>query len=258
MSLRPLKVLTSWSFSRYSDYQTCPLKAKLKHLDKLKEPSSAPMERGAAIAKLCEAYVKGHDEQGNKVSTKLPEELKGFAPEFRLLRKRYAKAAQKEVIVEDTWAFRKDWTKTTWDDWNGCWLRVKLDVATFEDGGETILVTDWKTGKYRPEEVEKYAEQLELYALAGLILHPHVKTVKARLGFLDHDVFHPAAEDTKERDRFTFTQADVPRLKAEWLRRVLPMMSDTVFAPRPNRWCSFCHFRKSNTLARGGPELCQY
>ena len=35
----PIKPLTSWSFSRYSDYKTCPLKAKLKHIDKIQEPS---------------------------------------------------------------------------------------------------------------------------------------------------------------------------------------------------------------------------
>ena len=73
----PIKPLTSWSFSRYQDYKSCPAKAKYKHIDKLKEPPSPAMERGAAIHNLCEQYVRG-------TLAKLPPELKLFKDEFTL------------------------------------------------------------------------------------------------------------------------------------------------------------------------------
>ena len=55
----PIKQITSWSFSRYSDYKLCPLKARLKHVDKHKEPQNDAMARGQAIHKLAEDYTKG-------------------------------------------------------------------------------------------------------------------------------------------------------------------------------------------------------
>ena len=75
----PIKQLTSWSFSRYSDYKQCPLKAKLKHLDKISEPPNEAMARGAAIHTLAEKYIKGEGRS-------LPPELKLFKDEFKKLR----------------------------------------------------------------------------------------------------------------------------------------------------------------------------
>ena len=63
--------ITSWSFSRYADYKNCPLKFKLKHVDKLNEPPNEAMARGAAIHTLAEEYIKG---KGRTV----PPELKLF------------------------------------------------------------------------------------------------------------------------------------------------------------------------------------
>ena len=50
--------ITSWSFSRWSCYSSCPYKAKLKFIDKLKEPGSPQMDRGTVIHELAEHYVK--------------------------------------------------------------------------------------------------------------------------------------------------------------------------------------------------------
>jgi hypothetical protein len=121
----PIKPLTSWSFSRYSDYKRCPLSAKLKHIDKIQEPKNAAMQRGADIHDQAEKFIKG-------ALPKLPVELKPMAAEFKLMKQRYKKRSQ-SMVVEDNWAFTKDWEETAWNNWTACWVRIKLDCAHHED-----------------------------------------------------------------------------------------------------------------------------
>lgn len=235
---KPAAKITSWSFSRYSDYKQCPLKAKLKHIDKIKEPPNPAMARGAAIHTIAEEYIKGKGRS-------LPPELKSFSDLFKMLRKQYKKSIN-GMVVEDNWAFTKDWTETEWNNWVYCWVRIKLDCAHHHDD-EIMIVSDWKTGKFRQEMNEDYIEQLELYALAALMLHPHIKEVRPRLVYLDQGVVYPP-----EDSPMIFTPADIPKLKKIWEKRTKPMLNDTTFAPRPNDKCHWCFFSAS----KNGP--CKY
>lgn len=233
--------ITAWSFSRWNTYNQCPYKARLLYIDKLKQPSSPAMDRGTAIHKLAENYTKG-------LIRNAPKELGSFAPEFKELRGMYSKS--KDMIsVEETWAFRKDWSITRWDDWNGCWLRVKLDMAHRVDN--RAIVTDVKTGKFSSWNLSDYTLQIELYALSGLVVYANVPNleVAGRLLYVDHGITYPEPGST---DEIVYTKKDLPRLKKEWLARVKPMLSDKTFKPKPNNFCGSCHFRKSNN----GP--CQY
>lgn len=235
-----MKQLTSWSFSRYSVYKECPLKAKLKFIDKLPEPGNAAMERGNLIHKEAESYIKGE-------LRNLPNTLAKFKDLFRQLKAHYKKLTT--MVVEDTWAFTATWTQTQWNDWAGCAVRIKTDCAwiTKRKDGLVMEVVDWKTGKFRAEKNEEYLEQLELYALAALILNHDLDAVEPRLVYLDLEVVFPP-----EDEPIRYTHADVPRLKQLWAARVKPMLTDTKFQARPNNNCRFCHYRKSN----GGP--CKY
>ena len=235
----PAQQITSWSFSRYSTYKLCPLKAKFKFIDKIAEPGNAAMQRGADVHDNCEGYIKGSVRA-------LPPECKVFKGEFQRLRKLYKKAHE-TMVVEDTWAFTKDWNETQWDDWVHCWVRIKLDCAFHEDA-ETLVVYDWKTGKYRPQQNEDYLEQLELYALAALLLHEHIEEVHPKLVYLDASVIYPDDESID----LVYTRKDIPDLKKAWEKRVRPMLSDKAFAPRPNNLCSWCHYRADNKANGGG------
>lgn len=248
MRARPKKTsFESWSFSRYSDYKRCPLAAKLKHLDKVEEPPNDAMERGAAIGRLAELYVKGEVK-------KMPAELSKFADVFAEMRALYAKHPQR-MVVEDTWAMRKDWSPTVWNDWAGCAVRVKIDCGHMASK-KKMIVRDWKTGKYRVEKVEEYVEQLELYALAAFQMTEELQEVEAFLCFLDAGVTYPPPD---EAERLTFARADVPRLKKTWDKRTRAMLLDRAFAPRPNRGCQWCHYRKANAPAMPGKKaLCRY
>lgn len=239
----PIKKITAWSFSRYSDYKRCPLMAKLKHVDKIKEPGNPAMQRGADVHTLAEKYIKG------QIRT-LPAELKLFKTEFAMLRKQYKKSIN-GMVVEDDWAFTKDWGESVWNDWINCWLRIKLDCAHHLDA-DTLSITDWKTGKFREDMNEEYVEQLELYALAALLLHDHIQKAMPRLVYLDQGLIYPKGDE-----QMIFTRADIPKLKKLWEKRVKAMMNDTVFSPRPNDKCRFCFYGQSG-IKKGGPNKCKY
>jgi hypothetical protein len=237
--------ITSWSFSRLKSYETCPLKLKLTAIDKLKEPQSPAMARGDGIHKTIEAFIK------SGTSGRVPKELEAHAATLKDLRNRYKKARD-TIVVEDTWAFKSDWTRTTWDDWSGCWLRVKLDVAYVELVGKkpVLRIIDWKSGKFSPQfNLQEYLDQLDLYGLGALLVNADIPDIEVipQLYYTDAGVVYPPEGETK-----VYTHADFPRLKKAWMARAKPMLNDRQFAPKPNRWCSNCFFRKANKAAGGG------
>ena len=225
----------SWSFSRYALYQTCPLKYKFTNIDKLPEVKGPALVRGSDIHDKADRYLKG-------TIARLPVELLKFKKLFAELRA-VAKKTPGQIRLEETWAFKADWTPTQWNDWVGCRLRIKTDATTIDKNVVTIY--DWKTGKYRRDNAESYAEQLELYGLGALVLFgatvPKIE-VRARLVYLDVGEMHHSP---------TFTMSDLPGLKKAWAQRVKPLMADTKFAPRPNALCGWCTWRAD----AGGPCL---
>jgi CRISPR/Cas system-associated exonuclease Cas4 (RecB family) len=225
----PIKQITSWSFSRYSLYKKCPAAANFKFNLGLKEPGSAAMQRGTDIHKLAEDYTKG-------LLKKLPVELSLFKDEFAELKK------QKAKNVEDSWTFKADWSLTTWNDWNGAWLRVKLDVGYLNTDHNVYVPIDHKTGKFREEKNAEYAEQLELYGLAALKMFPNIDATSPRLWYLDEGVIYPdpAVEE------IVYERKDEAYLEKLWQNKIKKMMSDKTFKPTPGSACTYCHYRKSN------------
>lgn len=212
----PMKKIDAWSYSRLADWETCPLKAKLKHVDRIKEPGSAAMERGSLIHKLAEDFASG-------VTKVLAPELVRFKDQFMDLKKQ-------KPICEEQWAFRNDWSMTGWFD--GPWLRVKTDVSFLDKKQVEGTIIDHKTGK----EKDEHNDQLSLYAVSFFSRVPTLERVSSQLWYLDHGTM---------RD-LDFTRDQLPQLKEYWEGRVRPMMEDTRFPARPNRLCQWCFFRASN------------
>jgi RecB family exonuclease len=234
----PVKGFTAWSFSRYNAYLKCPLAAKLSNIDKIPQPESSAMLRGSGIHAMAAEYIMGGER-----SHQLPADLRLFSGLFEELRAGHPET----VLVEDSWAFRDDWSVTTWDDWTGCRVRIKVDVAQLE--GDTVNIIDWKTGKFSPQwNVSEYELQLELYVLGAMIMFgesvPNLK-VSPRLVYLDHGLVYP--EEPK-----VWTMEHLPALRNLWERRATPLMNDTIFAPNPGRACSWCAYGKSKPQPSGG------
>jgi hypothetical protein len=226
----------AWSFSRYNDYKKCPAFFKFKHIDKVPEEKNPAMDRGTAYHKVAEDYLKG--------TTKVfPMELKKLASHYKGWR------TQKIKIVEEQWAFRRDWSQTTWTNWGDCWLRVKLDFAYINIEHNVLVPVDHKTGKLRQEKNDEYMAQLELYGLAGLVKYPDVNAVSPRLAYMDEGVIYPNPEE----EEIEYFRSDEAKLKKKWEKKVVPMFVDKSFKPTPgDSACRYCSFRKS----KGGP--CQY
>jgi len=239
----PPKQFTSWSNSRWNDYQQCPAKAKFKHLDKLPEPKSPQMERGIYIALQEEDYFL------DKVKQVPPDIHKNLVPEFKRIKK---PAKGKELMVEQNWGFDRNWNVVDYFDWKNCWLRIKVDVGYLLKGVELHLYdnktggADKSTGKLRESDREKYEEQLDLYRAGGIARFPQVQTLATKLIYTDLGVTYPFDGPLMS------TAAQAIKSQQDWSKRVRPMFNDTKFNPRPGYYCRWCHYRKSN----GGP--CKY
>lgn len=212
-------LVTAWSYSRYADYAQCPLRFKLKVIDKIQEPASPAMARGNTVHKALAQYIEGRGELPQEVKSpyhaSLYAEMRGFPAE--------------DKVVEQQMGFTAHWEPTGWFA-KDTWLRVVWDLALmYED--LTGEVVDHKTGK-------KYGtntDQMELFGLSFFCKYKLAKHVTTRLVYID----------SGDEEIAEFSADAVAPLKAKWEAKVAPMFTDTVFAPRPNDKCRFCHFAKS-------------
>jgi hypothetical protein len=102
------------------------------------------------------------------------------------------------------------------------------------------VIHEWKTGKVWPEHVK----QMRLYALAGMLMYPAAYEVRVIIGYLD--------KSTGVREARTiglFHRRLMGELKDEFAKFAQPLLNDDIYPARPNKFCGYCHFRKSN----GGP-----
>lgn len=239
--------ITSWSISRLHKHDKCPLSLKFEAIDRIKAEQTPAMKNGDEVHKLAAAYIKG------EVPVYMPASLDRFSELFKEARKRY-RADPETVEIEESWAFRKDWSSTRFDDWDGCWLRAKIDHLWVAIDG-TVSIDDWKTGKFSPGfNLEEYVEQLDLYATTALIKCADFGDdlrVIPRLRFLDHGITYPEAGKEK-----VYTPKDLPSLKKYWEARPLKMFNDTLFAPKPSNLCGWCFYRADNKEKGGGQ--CKY
>lgn len=234
--------ITAWSYSRWSTYEDCPLKAKYKFVDKLSEPGSAAMDRGIHFHKVAEIYATSpkvptaktiddlaltyEDKQGktNRVT------LKDLTPIIADLKE----ARKGRPIAEQEWSFTSNWEPTGWFS-KDAWCRIKTDLVFAKD--DHLVIVDHKTGK-RNENAHK--SQLSLYALGGFIKYPMIDKIRTEVWYIDQG--RPYPNEVYERH-------ELEDIKAAWEDKTRRMLNDTQFAPRPSNSCRWCHFRKSN----GGP-----
>lgn len=230
MATKAVQRITAWSLSRFNTYEQCPALAKYKFIDKRSEPSAPAMERGGAIHKLAESFVRDKQEI-------LPDELALFTEEF-------AEMQQAKCEVELQLCFNKHWQQIDWFS-QAAYCRIKIDAIIFDETMTTARVIDHKTGKFKVSD--GYMLQLDLYALGTFLAYPTIQIVKPALWYLDAgEIFPPANE------AITYRREQVSDLKASWDDRVTPMLSDTTFAALPNSGCRWCNFSKN----KGGP--CEY
>lgn len=213
--------MAAWSFSRWACWALCGLQYKLRYIDKLPEPQSPAMARGNDIHIGIAKYLEG------KADAPPAEAATTFGAQLAELR------ALPNKSVEQKWAFNRQWRGTGYFA-KDVYLRSVLDVGLVYDDN-TADIIDHKTGK----KYGSNTEQVELFALSAMCMWPQVTRVTARLWYIDAD----------DEEIIEFSAADREKLKAKWDANASKMLSDTIFAPRPNDKCRFCNWSRS----KGGP-----
>lgn len=220
--------LTSWSFSRWDLHHTCPLKFKLRTLDKLEEPAGAAMLKGRKVHNDIKWYLQGP-------TAELAAAAEAAAGKAWPLVQQIADPAW-DKVVEQQWGYTRQWAPTSWFG-PATWYRSIIDVAViYDDNSAEVL--DWKTGKPRGT----YVEEMELFAVSLMLRAKHVTHVTTRLAFTDvkHEVYDE------------FPRSNLDGLVAKWEQKIRPMFEDTSYLPRPGEQCTFCAFSRS----KGGQ--CRY
>jgi RecB family exonuclease len=219
MQVDDAKIPTSWSFSRWDTWRTCPLKYRLQFIDKLPTAQSPAMARGNKIHLQLAAYIEGK-------SVPLPPEVKH--PEH-VIAYDFMRTFPGTKVVEQQWGFDVEWKDTGYFAKN-IWLRSILDVALFYED-QTVEIVDHKTGKrYGSND-----DQVELFALTAMTRYRTSTAVTTRLIYVDSGDQQLADWSAKDR----------AKLQAKWTDLVRPMFGDRQWPARPNDKCHFCDFGAS-------------
>lgn len=220
-----MTAVKAWSFSRYADYSRCPLYFNEKYIAKsIPQDASPAMERGDKIHKGIAAWLIGNAEGLPREAFQNPRAEQIFQ-ELRQMPK-------DNIAVEQQWGFTAGFKPTGWFG-NDTWFRNISDVALVYDD-MTAETLDWKTGK----RYGKNAEQMECQGMAVLCKFLPVTNVTARMIYLDEK-----GKDIEDIEEFP---ARVKQsLIDKWSKKVAPMFTDTVFAPRPNDKCKWCPLSRS-------------
>jgi hypothetical protein len=214
--------IKSWSYSKLLDFEACPLRFKLKHVDRVPEEKSPAADRGTAIHQLAEDYTNG------KLKTLAPE-LRHFKDEFEILRREYK---AKAVSLEGEWGFANNWEQ---HDYRTAWLRMKADAVMHKQLSHEAIVIDFKTGKKFGNEI-KHGEQVQLYALATAIREPWIKNITVELWYLDLD----------DMTQNTYTRTQAMSFIPGFEKRANKIFTCKSFEPRANIFtCKCCAYGPS-------------
>ncbi len=202
-------------------FKQCPLKYKKKVIDKLPDPSGPAAERGTHIHKLAEGYVNGHIKG-------LPKELAKYKDEFKTLRALKRKEPD-HVLTEFDCSMTPEWTHTSYDDWNGVYVRAYIDLLRL--GENTAIYIDYKTGKKYPD----HKDQGHLYATTVFCLDESIESVSGEFWYLD----------SGDLMTFEYERSALQRMIDVWERRVEKIKNEKHFDAMPGPLCKWCNYHVS-------------
>lgn len=219
------------SHSRLSDYNQCPLKFKLKYLDKasnFKEDASKSVHlvRGSNVHKALENYVVkvNAGEVGIKESSL--QEVESTKPFLAKIFDAYPK-----VYPELQVSVNQAWNMVEWFD-KESYYRAIFDLIALKQG--SAFVGDYKTGKFTDYTPTNGYGQLELSSAIALSIWPEAEEVNNSYIYVDH----------RKIITKTYTRADLPRLIDHFNCEHQKVNADTEFKPTVNEFCKWCQATK--------------
>lgn len=215
------------SWSRLSDYQQCPLKFKLKYIDKnpkFKEDSSKSphLVRGTNVHAALENYVIQRT-SGQEVTISSLPEVENTKPFIDRFVDNYD-----TVIPETQIAINKNWERVEWFS-SDAYYRAILDLIAIR--ATDIQIVDYKTGKFRDYDGGPTGKgQLHLSAAIGLHLWPQIDDLRTSYAYVDH----------KQIIAKKFTQLDKIPLREHFDEMHDKVNSDQTMKPCVNEFCKWC------------------
>ena len=225
------QTITSASYSRLLDFESCRLKAFFKHVARVPDPRpNTAADRGTDIHNRTELFVRGKGEAPR-------EAMKHFADELTSLKRHFDDG---RASLEGEWAFDKDWNVAPW---KGGYFRLKADAVVHLTPKHACVI-DYKTGKRFGNEI-KHGEQLQLYTLAVFLREPEVEKVTAELWYFDQN----------ELASYEVTRKNGMRCLKGFENRARKMTEAKEFPPNPNAYsCKWCPYKPENL---GGTGHCK-
>jgi len=209
---------TSWSFSSLDTYRGCPLRAKLRYIDRIPDPGNKYSERGNEM----------HDALEQCVVHGAP--VPDWAAPFNDL---LLQMQQSNPICEKMFMFDSNWKPT--DDHKNAWLRIKQDLVVVAD--DFGLTVDYKSGKKYGNEI-KHLGQKMLYSIGAMIMWPGRKDYIGEMWYLDQ----------KDLTSKTFDVPTLEKARARLDAEVGRMFEDKYFRPRPTIGnCKYCPYGPRGT-----------
>lgn len=253
MVVKLVKKITEWSYSRYKDWKQCPLMAKFKHVDKLESKDTYAQAGGSSMHELAEEWASKLTSDGKPSKMKkIPEVLKPFEEDFAKLRSSKIPIIverdvdpwkQAHIFAKFAWGLTKSWKITGFFVKDGpakTWGRMKVDTHWYDHEKRHVQLIDYKSGRIYPDD---HAQQCETYAIGAFEKYPEALTVTVEMWYIDQCEIVP----------YEYFRKDLPKLKKLWDGRLLPMLSDGRFTPRPGKHCTWCSYgvSKGGTCEHG-------
>lgn len=213
---------SKWSYSRWSMFHRCQAQYDYAYIQRLpRHGTSAALERGLAIHKKAEEFVKGN-------ITGMPDELAKFAKEFKVLRKEYKAGngfTEIDVSIDSNWQ-RSNMRETDY-------LIGFADFVHFEE--EAVTIIDYKTGRQYPS----HRDQAHVYAMACMCSDEDIQEAQVEFWYLDHS----------KTQSWNWPRKQLEQMKTVWKKRVDKMINCKNYEARPNNLCKWCDYSAS----KGGP-----
>ena len=198
---------------------------KLKYIDKIPEGDgeSPSLVRGSKVHNGIEEWFKGWGKT-------LPEEAMS-------LEKNFAELKKLNPSTEALWAFDFDWKPLADPFSKAAHFRVKTDASLLFNGAAYVF--DWKTGKIRAGD---YQDAVRLYGITSLLRAPaNIKVAYLELWYVDAGKILPKAG---EEDTMCVIRKDIPRLQADYTRRVGRLYNERDWPAEVGAHCRWCPYSK--------------
>jgi len=238
----------NWSISKLFMYEQCPMRFRLKYIDRMPEPPpepNSPLERGNRIHKHLEDFITGKRDTLDKIEAK---NIGPFVPMIDRLVQLYACGM---ATIEEDWVLGRNWELTTKDArclvhgkefQEGCeacenalWLWVKLDWSVTDERQSLVITGDWKSGKSQYKAVD-HIQQTQLYAAVSAIKYEWADRHVVEIPYVDEGWIRKAE----------YTREEALKFIDRFHRRAERIYSDRLFRANPNAvTCKYCPYNKS-------------